>query len=61
MNDLYSTYTREHIPDSAPASEWMGRAGVDAPEYNPQTHSAFWKDGAWEVAEVDTSKQGEFL
>lgn len=48
MNDAYSPHTGEHIATDSPAS-WMGRAGTSAPEYNPQTHGCFWRDGAWET------------
>ena len=48
MNDLYSPNTQEHISSNTPA-EWMGRAGVAAPAYNPQTAGCFWRGTAWEV------------
>lgn len=48
MNDTYSPHTCEHIATDSPAP-WMGRAGTSAPEYNPQTHGCFWRDGAWEI------------
>ena len=48
MNDAYSPHTGEHIKTDAHA-DWMRRAGVPAPEYNPQTHGCFWRGDAWEV------------
>ena len=48
MNDAYSPHTGEHISTDNPAA-WMGCAGTSAPEYNPQTHGCFWRDGAWEI------------
>ena len=48
MNDAYSPHTGEHIATDTPA-DWMGRAGIPTPEYNPQTHGCFWRDGAWEI------------
>lgn len=50
MNDAYSPHTGEHIATDTPA-DWMGRAGVPAPEYDPQTHGCFWHGDAWEVVE----------
>ena len=51
MNDCYSPNTLEHIATITPA-EWMGRAGIAAPVYNPQTQGCFWRNGAWEVVAV---------
>lgn len=50
MNDVYSPHTFEHIITDTPA-DWMARAGVAAPEYNPQTHGCFWRGDEWEVLE----------
>ena len=63
INDCYSTHTGEHITlsEGMQPAEWMGRAGVDVPEYDPQKQSAFWRDGAWVLVEVDLSKREEFL
>lgn len=55
MNDAYSTHTGEHIATDTPA-DWMGRAGVPAPEYDPQTHGCFWRNGAWELVAVQPAK-----
>ena len=46
MNDAYSPHTGEHIATDNPAA-WMGRAGIPAPAYNPQTHGCFWRGDAW--------------
>lgn len=51
MNDAYSPYTGEHIATDNPAP-WMGRAGIDAPEYDPVTQGCFWRGQAWEVVDV---------
>lgn len=51
MNDLYSPHTGEHIRTDNPAG-WMGRAGVDAPDYDPANQGCFWRDGAWVVEDV---------
>lgn len=37
--------------DPAP---WMGRAGTPAPDYDPSTHSAFWRGDGWEVVAAPT-------
>lgn len=57
MNDVYSPHTGEHIATDSPAS-WMGRSGTSAPEYNPQTHGCFWRDGAWELVAAQPDEQG---
>lgn len=51
MNDVYSPHTGEHIITDNPAP-WMGRAGVDAPSYDPVTQGCFWRGTAWEVVEA---------
>lgn len=51
MNDVYSPTTGEHIKTDIP-SDWMGRAGVPAPTYDPQTASAFWRGDSWEVVQA---------
>lgn len=51
MNDLYSPDTQEHIATNTPA-EWMGRAGVAAPAYDPQLAGCYWRGTAWEVVPV---------
>lgn len=51
MNDVYSPHTGEHIITDNPAP-WMGRAGVDAPSYDPVTQGCFWRGEAWEVVDV---------
>ena len=51
MNDAYSPHTGEHIKTDQPA-DWMGRAGVPAPEYDPQTHGCFWRGDAWVIEAV---------
>ena len=51
MNDIYSPHTGEHIITDNPAP-WMGRAGVDAPSYDPVTQGCFWRGEAWEVVDV---------
>lgn len=51
MNDLYSPDTQEHIATNTPA-EWMGRAGVAAPAYDPKLAGCYWRGMAWEVAPV---------
>lgn len=56
MNDAYSPHTGEHIATDSPAP-WMGRAGTPAPEYNPQTHGCFWRDGAWEIVAAQPAAQ----
>lgn len=56
MQDVYSPHTGEHIATDNPA-DWMGRAGVPAPEYNPQTHGCFWRDGAWEIVAAQPTAQ----
>lgn len=48
MNDIYSPHTGEHIQTDDPA-EWMGRAGVAAPAYDPATQGCFWRGQGWEV------------
>lgn len=51
INDCYSPHTGEHIATNDPAL-WMGRAGVDAPSYDPVTQGCFWRGDAWEVVDV---------
>lgn len=51
MNDLYSPDTQEHIATDTPA-EWMGRAGIAAPAYDPKLASCYWRGDAWEVVPV---------
>lgn len=51
MNDAYSPHTGEHIATDDPAA-WMGRAGIPAPGYDPQTHGCFWRGGVWEIVEA---------
>ncbi|MAO52651.1 MAG: hypothetical protein CML16_17455 [Pusillimonas sp.] len=48
MNDAYSPHTGEHIQTNDPAP-WMGRAGVEAPEYDRATQGCFWRGDTWEV------------
>lgn len=50
-NDCYSPYTGEHIVTNNPAP-WMGRAGIDAPLYDPVSQGCFWHGQAWEVVDV---------
>lgn len=54
MNDVYSPHTGEHIITDNPAP-WMGRAGVDAPLYDPVTQGCFWRGDDWEVVDVQPS------
>ncbi|MBC2768563.1 hypothetical protein [Pusillimonas minor] len=51
MNDVYSPHTGEHIITDNPAP-WMGRAGVDAPLYDPVAQGCFWRGDALEVVDV---------
>lgn len=55
MQDVYSPHTGEHIKTDSPA-EWMGRAGVPAPEHNPQTHGCFWRGDSWELVAAEPAK-----
>lgn len=55
MNDAYSPHTGEHIKTDTPA-DWMGRAGVPAPEYDPATHGCFWRGDAWELVAAQPAK-----
>lgn len=32
----------------------MGHAGTPAPDYDPTTHSAFWRGDGWEVVAAPT-------
>src|SRR5690554_2309212 len=58
MNDIYSPHTGEHIQTNDPAP-WMGRAGVEAPEYDRVTQGCFWRGDAWEV--VDAQPEPEIV
>ena len=51
MGDCYNPQTGEHIRTDVPAP-WMGRAGVLAPDYDPATHSAFWRGDHWEIVQA---------
>lgn len=51
MNDCYSPHTGEHIRTDNPA-DWMGCAGIPAPDYDPALASAFWRGDSWEVVEA---------
>lgn len=55
MNDAYSPHTGEHIATDSPAP-WMGRAGVPAPEYDPQAYGCFWRGDAWELVAAQPAK-----
>lgn len=48
MRDAYHPDTLEHIPTDTPA-DWMLRAGVAAPAYNPATDGCFFRSGAWVI------------
>lgn len=50
--DVYSPHTFEHIKTDR-VMDWMGRAGVDAPEYEAGK-SCFWNPEikAWEIHEA---------
>lgn len=53
MNNLYSPYTMTHIKGNPEtAADWMGKAKTDAPEYDPQTHECYFRDGAWVVEKI---------
>lgn len=51
MNDIYSPFTGEHIWTDNPA-DWMSKAGVPAPEYDPVASSCFWRGDGWEIVSV---------
>ena len=51
MGYCYNPQTGEHIRTDVPAP-WMGRAGVPAPDYDPQTSSAFWRGDHWEIVQA---------
>lgn len=55
MQDVYSPHTGEHIKTDTPA-DWMGRAGVPAPEYDPQAYGCFWRGDAWELVAAQPAK-----
>ena len=46
----YSPHTFEHIRTDNPA-DWMLRAPVVAPDYDPTLASAFWRGDFWEIVE----------
>jgi len=48
MKDAYNPDTLEHISTDTPA-DWMLRAGVSAPAYNPDTESCYFRNGAWVI------------
>jgi len=48
MKDAYNPDTLEHISTDTPA-DWMLRAGVSAPAYNPNAESCFFRNGAWAI------------
>ena len=48
MRDAYHPDTLEHIPTDTPA-DWMLRAGLPAPQYNPSTSGCFFRNGAWKI------------
>ncbi len=50
-NDCYSPHTGEHVPTDNPA-DWMGRAGVPAPSYDPVGQGCFWRNNKWVVEDV---------
>ena len=51
MGNTYSPHTGEHIHTDDPAP-WMLRATEPAPQYNPSTHSCFWRGGEWVLKEA---------
>lgn len=55
MNDAYSPHTGEHIATDTPAG-WMGRAGMPAPDYDPQLQGCFWRGDAWEIVAAEPEK-----
>ena len=55
MNDCYSPHTFEHIATDNPAP-WMGRAGVEPPEFDAATAGAFWRGNAWEIVVSEPAK-----
>jgi hypothetical protein len=57
MKDCYSTYTFEYIDTETPA-DWMGRAGVEPPEFDTLSFGCFWKDNKWELVPVEPQKLG---
>ena len=60
MNDCYSPHTGEHIKTEAPQN-WMGHAGVAAPEYDRAIQGCFFREGAWVVVDAEiTPDQPEF-
>lgn len=54
MNNLYSPFTFEHLRNVQVKADWMGEAKADAPEYNPQTHSAMYdvKEKKWNLIDL---------
>lgn len=56
---FYSPQTGEHIRTDVPAP-WMGRAGVPAPDYDPATHSAFWRGERWEIVASDPPPEPDY-
>lgn len=59
MNDAYSPHTGEHITTDTTdtPADWMGRAGIPAPEYNQHTHGCFWRGDAWELVAAQPAAQ----
>lgn len=56
ISDFYSPHTKEHIRTTNGA-DWMGRAGTQPPEYDPDTQSAFFDGGQWVIKDFTPAKQ----
>ena len=55
MSKYFNPKTLEHINTHNPAN-WMGVADTVAPSYNPKTQGCYYRNGKWEVENVDTAK-----
>jgi len=49
LNDHYSPHTGEYIAPMADTADWIARAGVARPDYDPATQSPFWRGDHWEI------------
>lgn len=56
MSDYYNPHTKEHIR-TIDGADWMGRAGSQPPEYEPNTQSAFFENGQWVIKDFTPEKQ----
>jgi len=55
MDDHYSPHTGEYVPLADDLPDWLARAGIPRPDYDPATQSVFWRGGEWEIVNGPTA------